>query len=96
MVLDVALYQFQPGTQAADAIEFDRRCSLGRHHCHVEPAATTGPGECLAVDVHRAPEDRLHRLAGIERGVEKDRIDQPPGCPDPSGVETGLLHGTSA
>lgn len=132
--LVVAVHQFQPGAQRADAIKLGPGREAGCHDGDVEPPAATGPGEGLAevararahrgsratvgelvrddlgaagleaadrvrrfeLDAHRAPEAGLQRLAAVQRSVEKDRVDHPAGRPDPSSVETRLLHGTAA
>ena len=48
------------------------------------------------LDAHRAPEAGLQRLAGVQRSVEKNRVDHPASRPDPSSVEARLLHDTAA
>lgn len=48
------------------------------------------------LDAHRTPELGLQRLAAVQRGVEKDRVDHPASRPDPSSVETRLLHEAAA
>jgi hypothetical protein len=48
------------------------------------------------LDAHRAPQARLQRLAAVQRGVEKNRIDNPASRPDPSSVQARLLHDTAA
>ncbi len=58
--LVVAVHQFQPGVQCADAIELGHSCEAGGHDGDVEPPAATGPGEGLA-EVARAGADHGSR-----------------------------------